>query len=210
VVVDLWWELPRRTPAEYALELAGYEPFERDARMFIATIPDIEEGAEFLDVGPEVAHALVLALSSLPDELRPGLAERFYEGAPAAARGARPALAAAATAALAVAELTGRADLQSERVVDLLTAAAQGDDLSVTSEPAQVEVAKAVARARLDLSLENELSAQSAATTAVIEVLDPSGGVVSLQEVLLRATWAALRSWAPGRVVDLLLAVAAA
>jgi hypothetical protein len=209
VVVDLWWELPRRTPAEYALELAGYEPFERDARMFIATIPDIEEGAEFLDLGPEVAHALVLALSSLPDELRPGLAERFYEER-RPPREARPALAAAATAALAVAELTGRADLQSERVVDLLTAAAQGDDLSVTSEPAQVEVAKAVARARLDLSLENELSAQSAATTAVIEVLDPSGGVVSLQEVLLRATWAALRSWAPGRVVDLLLAVAAA
>jgi hypothetical protein len=198
-----WWDQPRRAPADYALELAGMEPFPRDERMFIATVHEIEELAEFLDVASELAHALVLALSVQPEALRRDFAERFYARRTPRG-GASTQFAAAATAALGVLELT---DIRSERVVDLLTGAAQGDDVSVTPEPAVAEVRKAVVRARLDLGLEDQLATRSAATTAVVEVLDPSGGVVSLQEVLLRATWAALRSWAHERVVELLVAV---
>jgi hypothetical protein len=201
-----WWDQPRRAPAERALELAALEPFPRDEWMFIATVHDIEELAEFLDVGPELAHALVLALSTLSEAWRRDFADRFYaERRPT--DGAPTPFAAAAAAALAVLELT---DLQSERLVDLLTGAAQGDDLSLTPEPALTEIRKTVARARLDLRLEDQLTARSAATIAVVEVLDPSGGVVSLQEVLLRSTWAALRTWPPERVIDLLVAVDAA
>jgi len=82
-----------------------------------------------------------------------------------------------------------------------------GDDPARPPEPALAEVRKVVARARLDLDLEDQLAPASAATTAVVEVLDPSSGTVALQEVLLRATWAALRSWEPDRVLEFLLAV---
>jgi hypothetical protein len=115
-------------------------------------------------------------------------------------------LAAAAAIALLVVDLTDRDELRSARVVDVLTAAAQGDDLSLTPATAAAEIRAAVARARLDAGVGDPFAARSAATTAVLEVLDPASGEVALQEVLLRATWAALRSRQPERVLEFLLA----
>ena len=64
-----------------------------------------------------------------------------------------------------------------------------------------------LARVRGDLSGADPFVPATAAGLAILEVLDPASGDVAVQEVLLRSTWAALRSWAPSRVAELLLAV---
>ena len=100
----------------------------------------------------------------------------------------------AAAVALAVLPLTQRPDLDTVRIADILTAIQQGDDLLLTPPDAVADMSKAVVRARLDLGLEDQLEANAAATIAVVEVLDPSGDLPAVQEVLMRATWAVLET----------------
>ena len=198
--------------AKYVCELADEGVLGPDERVFITTSPVIDEaaGTEILPLESELAHALVLGLATMPEATRRPFADRFF-----AARTGRHAfwapeapyarLAIAAFVALLVIDLAAP-HVQGVRVLDLLNAAAQGDDLSLTPEPALAELRKVVARTRLDLGLEDPLDPRSAATTAVVEVIDPSSGEVALQEILTRATWAAVRSWEPERVLDFLLA----
>jgi hypothetical protein len=78
--VDRWFqESPRRPPAEIACLLAR-DRFWRDDRLrLIGTHPDWPDAAGLLDLGEELAHALVLVLSALPEALRRDLADAFYE-----------------------------------------------------------------------------------------------------------------------------------
>src|SRR6266849_322539 len=77
---DVWWsEVPRRTPAEYATELAR-DRFWRDEQLrLIGTHPDFPEVVMFLDLNEELAHGLVLTLSRLPKERRQPFAEVFFD-----------------------------------------------------------------------------------------------------------------------------------
>ena len=202
--------------AAHALELAAADLFAPDAALFTTTVPEIEEAAPLLELEVELAHALVLVLSALPEVARGSLASAFYDRR---GRDSAPAfgltdpvarLAAAAATAALVLEVARRPELQTPRVVDLLAGAAQRDDVSLTPVPALLEMRDVVARARADTALDDPLAARSAATTAVLEVLDPSSGEVALQEIVLRATWAALRSWDTGRLLEFLLALDAA
>lgn len=210
-VEDWWAEHPRRAPAAYAVELAD-DPFwgDPDVRL-IASHPELEEAAPLLDAPVEVAHALALVVARLPVASRRPFADRFYAAprggfreAPADERGR---LALAAAVALRALPLAGRGDLASERIRDLLEGARQGDDLALTPDTALAEVRKAVARVRLDLELEDPEDPRAAAAIAVVEVLDPSSGAVALQEIVARTAWAAVATWEPGRVLELLLAL---
>ena len=215
--VDRWWsETPRRPRAEYACELARSRAWSAPELVFVTTVPDLEEAAPLLELEVELAHALVLVLSALPEVARGSLASAFYDRR---GRDSAPAfgltdpvarLAAAAATAALVLEVARRPELQTPRVVDLLAGAAQRDDVSLTPVPALLEMRDVVARARAGTALDDPLAARSAATTAVLEVLDPSSGEVALQEIVLRATWAALRSWDTARVLEFLLALDAA
>jgi hypothetical protein len=203
--VERWLsERPRRAPAEYATLFARDRIWRDEGRRFVATNPDLEEAADLLQLEAPFAHALAVVLSRLPAATRLPFAERFYASR-RPAPGERAELRVAAAAALRVLDLAGRDDLRSLRVVDLLYAAEQGDDLSLTPDVALAEIRKAVARVRLDLDLEDESAPESAAAIAVVEVLDPSSGVVPLQEVLVRAAWAAVESWDPERVLAFLV-----
>jgi hypothetical protein len=206
--LDEWFsERPRRRPAEYAAELARGRVWS-SGRRFISTVPAVEEAAPLLGLEPELAHALVLVLNRLPAAERAPFAERFYDSRRSSIDAAEATpLRAAAGVALLVAPLSEHADLTGTRVLDLLQGAAQGDDLSRTPETVLAELRKTVARVRLDLDLEDEDDPRAAAAIAVVETIDPSSGVVPLQEVVVRAAWAAVRSWEPERVLEFLLQV---
>jgi hypothetical protein len=185
----------------------------RDGRVFIESSRDVEEVIEEhgLLLDRETAHALVLALSTLPEALRPAFARRFLTAKtrhrdPWTTTEPTARLAAAASIALLVVDLAGRPDMATARLLDFLHAAAQGDDLSSMPETAFAELAKIVARTRLDLDADNPFDPRAAAASAVVEVIDPSSGQVDLQEILMRATWAAARSWESERLLDFLLA----
>lgn len=206
--VDDWWsEHPRREPAEYAVELSRARVW-HDERRFVRTIPGVEESAPLLGLDPSFAHAFVLVLSQLPAAARQPFAESFYaerSGRMPAER--RDPVAVGAGVGLLILELTEQPWLQEPRIVDLLQGAAQGDDPALTPEPAMAEIRKTVARIRLDLDLEDQSAPSCAAAIALAELLDPSSGMVPLQEVLVRAAWAAVRSWEPARVLRFLLEV---
>lgn len=210
--VDAWWsERPRRTPAEYVCELAAARLWRSETDPFVKTSPEIEETSEtFLHLGKELAHALVIVLRELPRAERRSFAEKFYRrrkrGSEWEITGPATELSRAAAIALLVVELTEHPDLRGMRIVDLLTALAQGDDLSSTPDAVVAEIRKIVARIRLDVELEDELDPRSAAATAIVEVIDPSGGAVALQEVLVRAAWAVVKTWEAERVLDFVLA----
>jgi hypothetical protein len=198
----------RRSPAEYACELARDRFWRDERRRLMATHPDFPDVAMFLQLEEEVAHALVLVLSRLPEERRQPFAEGFFEerarGHPAAPTERGNPLAVAAAVALLVVDLAAD-ELRSERIVDLLHGAAQGDDLTRTPEPALAELRKAIAHVRFDIGLEDPADPRGAASLAIAEVLDPSSDVVALQEVIARAAWAAVESWEPARVLRFLL-----
>jgi hypothetical protein len=195
-------------PALRACALARDRFWRDELRRLIGTHPRWPDAGWDLDLPEELAHALVLALSALPERNRRGLADAFY-----AARRSGPVelpadppqarLAVAAGIALLVVELVP--DLVDERVVDLLRGAAQGDDLTRTPGAAVDELRKTVARIRFDIGLEDPSDPRGAAALAVAEVLDPASEVVALREVLARAAWAAVASWEPRRVLRLLL-----
>ena len=211
--VDRWWsESPRRPPAEYACELARSCAWPVPEVVFVTTVPDPEEAAPLLELEIELAHAPVLVLSQLPGSLRRAFADSSYAERDRRSRESRrfdpeAKLAIAAAVALLVANVTGRADLRDVRMLDLLQGAAQGDDLSQTPEPTRERIAEVVARARLDVAREDALTPTVAATTAIVEVLDPSSETVALQEVVLRATWAVLQTSALQGVTEFLLSL---
>jgi hypothetical protein len=90
---------------------------------------------------------------------------------------------------------------------DLLHGAAQGDDLVDTPKTVFFDLRETVAKLRVDVARADPDDPRSAASTAVVETLDPSSGVVDLQEILVRSAWAAVRSWEPPRVLEFLLRV---
>ena len=195
------------TESERACELARHRFWKDDLRRLIGTHPEWPDAGWDLDLPEELAHALVLVLSRLPENHRRGFADSFYAGkqsrpveVPATMR-----LSIAAGVVLFVVQLVG--DLVDDRSADLLQGAAQGDDLTRTPGPALDELRKTVARIRFDVSLEDPADPRGAAAMAVAEVLDPSSEVVALQEVLARAAWAAVASWEPRRVLGFLLDV---
>jgi hypothetical protein len=205
---DRWWsEKPRRSPAEYACELARGRFWRDEQRRLIGTHPDFPDVATFLELEEEFAHALVLVLSRLPREQRRPFANAFYRNRrrqrPKLPTDAHGRLAVAAAVALLVVELAVD-ELRSERVVDLLHGAAQGDDLTTTPEPALAELRKVIARVRFDVGLEDVTDPRAAASLAVAEVLDPSSDLVAVKEVMARAAWAAVESWEPPRVLEFL------
>jgi hypothetical protein len=217
---EAWWaEEQLRPPADYAVELAAARTLRPSDQLFLATDRDVEEHAAFLDVEPELAHALVLALRDRPKARRLELAIAFYAARRQSGRRdpldwepppRRPALAVGATAAARVVELAEPPSLREERVVDLLTGAAQGDDLTSLPQPAAAELGRVLSAAVSDLASSDPLEPGAAAGRAVVEVLAPASGEVGLQEVLLRATWAALRSWDDAAVLALLVETDAA
>jgi hypothetical protein len=206
--VDEWWsEQPRRDPAEYALELARARVW-RDERRFVRTVADVEDSATLLELDAGFAHALVLVLTQLPEAARRPFAESFYaQRARTATTERHDPLAIGAAVGLLILELTEQPDLQAPCIVDLLEGAAQGDDPALTPESALAEIRKTVARIHLDLDLEDESAPRAAAAIALAELLDPSSGTVPLQEVVVRASWAAVRSWEPAGVLRFLLEV---
>jgi len=145
----------------------------------------------------------VLVLSRLPEGSRRGFADAFYEER--RGRSARRPADEAARRALAAAVVLQVVDLlepklRSERVLDLLHGAAQGDDLTRTPEPAVSELRKTIAHIRFAAEPED-------AALALAEALDPASDVVDLKAVLARSAWAAVESWEPPRVLGFLLAV---
>jgi hypothetical protein len=211
---DAWWaEKPRRSPAEYATELAR-DRFWRDERQrLLGTHPDFPDVEMLLDLNEELAHGLVLALSRLPKERRRPLAEVFFDerrgGDQKIPDDPRLRLAAAAAVALLVLDLAVD-PLRNERIADLLAGAAQRDDLTRTPTAAVVDLQKAIARVRLDVELEDPSDPRAAASLAVAEVLNPAGDIVALKAVVARASWAAVESWEQPRLLAFLLQLAAA
>jgi hypothetical protein len=203
------WDETQTQPAELACRLARSR-FWRDAeRRLIATHPDWPGPASDLRIPDELAHALVLVLSRLPEHHRSGFADAFFAAGRSGPTEIPPdpavRLALAAGAVLLVVEIA--ADVLDERIVDLLQGAAQGDDLTHTPGPALDVLRKAVARIRFDVDFDDPADPRGAVTIAAAEVLDPSSEVVALQEVLARAAWAALETWEPRRVLRFLLDV---
>lgn len=193
--VGKWWsEQPRRPPAEYATLLARMRVWRDVQRSFLVSVPDLWDVDALLELDVELAHALVFVLSRVPAAQRRELADRFYENRIGGWTTPPEPASRAAAVALAVLPLTQRPDLDTVRIADILTAIQQGDDLLLTPPDAVADLSKAVVRARLDLDLEDQLEAHAAATIAVVEVLDPSGDVPAVQEVLMRATWAVLEA----------------
>jgi hypothetical protein len=171
-------------------------------------------GVEDFELGldDEVAGALVHVLTELPRAERAAFADRFYDErddreARHVTRSPEQRLAAGAAIALLVVDLTRSAELAGPRVVDLLVGAAQGDDVSAVPDLVQQELRKVVARIRLDVELEDERDPRSAACTAVVEAIDPSGGTIDLYEILGRATWAQLHARGANAALRFLLAV---
>ena len=199
------WETEALPVAARACVLARDRFWKDDVRRLIGTHPRWPDAGWELELPEELAHALVLVLSRLPETHRRGFADAFYAARRSEQVELPPEawLVVAAGVALLVVELLGA--LVNERVVDLLQGAAQGDDLTGTPGPALDELRKTVARIRFDVGFEDPSDPQGAAALAVAEVLDPSSEVVALQEVLARAAWAAVASWEPRRVLRFLL-----
>jgi hypothetical protein len=210
---DQWLEEPRRSPAEYATELAR-DRFWRDERQrLIGTHPNFPDAAILLDLNEELAHALLLTLSRLPEERRLPFAQVFFDerhgGDKEVPNDPRQRLAVAASVALLVVDLAVD-QLKRERIADLLSGAAQEDDLTRTPATAVVDIQKAVARVRFDIELEDPGDPRAAASLAVAEVLIPAGDVVALKMVVARAAWASVESWEPPRALAFLLQLATA
>jgi hypothetical protein len=200
---------PDESPAAFACKAASARLW-RDRRRFVGTHPDLDEAAGWrVPASPEILHALTLVLSRLPEEERRPFADGFFElrgeTRTTSPRTPEARLRAAAAVALLVLELTQDGRLRSDRIADLLTGAAQGDDLTTTPAPTVDEVQKAVAHVRYDVDLEDEVIPRAAASLAVVEVLDPSSDGVALKEILARAAWAAVESWDRPRVLAFLL-----
>lgn len=206
-----WFEEPLRSPAEYAVELAR-DRFWRDERQrLIGTHPEFPDVVYLLQLSEELAHGLLLVLSRLPEERQAPFAEIFFaehrdgQASLPADHGFRRS--AAASVALLVFELAAAA-VRNARVEDLLTGAAQGDDLTCTPMVAVIELEKAIARVRLSLEVEDLADPRAVASLALAEVLIPAGEVVDLKEVVARSCWAAVESWEPSRVLGFLLQLA--
>jgi hypothetical protein len=198
-------------PAELALRLARDRFWQGAQLRLIATHPKWPEAAWDLGLPEEVAHALVLVLSRLPEAERGEFAEEYFASRSRVLqwwdRGPSDRLAVAAGIVLHIVEIVRRPDIFTGRLLDLLQGAAQGDDLTRTPDAAVAEVKKAVARIRFDIDFDDPADPRGAAALAVAEVLDPSSDVVALQEVLARAAWAAAGTWEPSRVLLFLLDV---
>ncbi len=212
--IDRWWsEEPRRSPAEYATELARDRFWRNEQQRLIGTHPDFPDAATLLGLNEELAHGLVLTLSRLPEDRRQPFAQVFFDesrgGRQEISNDARGRLAVAAIVALLVVDLAVD-QLRSERIADLLSGAAQEDDLTCTPATTVVELQKAIARVRFDVELEDLSDPRAAASLAVAEVLIPAGDVVALKAVVAQAAWAAVESWEPPRVLAFLLQLAAA
>jgi hypothetical protein len=211
--MDGWLsEEPRRSPAEWATDLAR-DRFWRDARRrLIGTHPDFPDAAMLLGLNEELAHGLVLILSRLPEDSRQPFAEAFFDerrgGQHDIPHEPRQRLTAAAKVALLVLELAAQ-PLRNAQITDLLEGAAQGDDLSQTPASAVAELQKAVARVRFDVELEDPEDPRAAASLAVAEVLIPAGDVVELKTVVAAAAWAAVESWERPRLLAFVLRLAA-
>jgi hypothetical protein len=211
---DDWWEEePRRSPAEYATELARDRFWRDEQQRLIGTHPDFPEIAMLLELNEELAHALVLVLSQLPEDRRKPFAHVFFDERRGrhkrVSNDPRRRLAVAATVALLVVDLAVD-PLKSERIDDLLTGAAQQDDLTRTPVTAVADVQRAIARVRFDVELEDLSDPRGAASLAVAEVLIPEGDVVALKVVVAQAAWAAIESWEPSRVLAFLFQLDAA
>jgi hypothetical protein len=211
---DRWWsEEPRRSPAEYATELARDRFWRDEQQRLIGTHPDFPEVTMLLDLNEELAHGLVLILSRLPEDRRKPFAQVFFDERPGRhekiPNDPRRRLAVAASVALLVVDLAVD-QLKSDRIADLLAGMAQEDDLTRTPFTAVVDVQKAIARVRFDVELEDPSDPRGAASLAVAEVLSPAGEVVALKAVVAQAAWAAVESWEPSRVLAFLLQLAAA
>jgi hypothetical protein len=211
---DDWWEEePRRSPAEYATELARDRFWRDEQQRLIGTHPDFPEIAMLLELNEELAHALVLVLSQLPEDRRKPFAHVFFDERRGrhkrVSNDPRRRLAVAATVALLVVDLAVD-PLKSERIDDLLTGAAQQDDLTRTPVTAVADVQRAIARVRFDVELEDPSDPRGAASLAVAEVLIPEGDVVALKVVVAQAAWAAIESWEPSRVLAFLFQLDAA
>ena len=77
--VDDWWsEKPRRSPAEYACELAQDRFWRDEQQRLVGSHPDWPDSAQFLELEDDLAHAFVLLLSRLGAERRVDFAETFY------------------------------------------------------------------------------------------------------------------------------------
>jgi hypothetical protein len=210
--IDKWLsEKPRRPPAETACRLARDGFWKDTRRRLIGTHPDWPDAAWLLELNEEFAHAFVLVLSRLSPGGRRGFADVFYEErrgrATSLPNDARARLALAAAAVLQVVEIAGKPEICNERTLDLLRGAAQGDDLTRTPGPAVDELRKTIARIRLDLEFDDPADPRGAAALALAEVLDPSGELVDVKEVLARSAWAAAETWEPPRVLGFLLQV---
>jgi hypothetical protein len=208
--IESWFE-ERAPRAKIASALARDRFWRDEHRRLVATHPDFPDAARLLGLEAELAHAFLLVLSRLPAGSRTAFAREFYERRPQRAAHHVPVeprekQALAAGFALLVAELAPPA-LRVPRLVDLLHGTAQGDDLTLTPEPALRELRTALARVRFDVELEEPADPRGAAAHALAEVLDPAGEVVALQAVLARAAWAAVESWEPERVLAFLLDV---
>jgi hypothetical protein len=210
--VTRWYhERPRRPPAEIACLLARDRFWRDEGRRLIGTHPEFPDAEWVLETEAEVGHALVLVLSRLPARRRAGFAAAFYEGrtqgrAASVSSDPHARLALAASVALLVVELA-RPELRSERVVDLLQGAAQGDDVTATTRPALLELAGAIAQARVDIELEDPTDPEGTATRAVIEVLDPAGDIVALRSVVSHAAWTAVESRDESGTLDFMRAL---
>jgi hypothetical protein len=205
-----WSEKRRSPPAAYACALATDRFWRDPERFLIGTHPGFPDLAEPLAVDDELAHALLLVVSRLPEQRRRPFADAFYERQASRNHHGRRERAEALALAAGVALLTvGLAApvIRAPAIVDLLQGAAQGDDLARTPEPALAELRKAVASVRYDLDLADPESPAGAASIAVAEVLDPSSDDVALQEVVARAAYAAVESWDDARVLEFLLDV---
>jgi len=207
--IDRWRsEEPRRSPAEYATELARDRFWRDEQQRLIGTHPDFPDAAWLLGLNEELAHGLVLTLSRLPVDRRQPFAQVFFDeshgGRHEISNDPRGRLAMAASVALLVVDLAVD-QLRSERIADLLSGAAQEDDLTRTAATTVVDLQKAIARVRFDVELEDLSDPRAAASLAVAEVLIPAGDVVALKAVVAQASWAAVESWEPPRVLAFLL-----
>jgi hypothetical protein len=189
--------------AEIACSLARDRFWQDEQLRLIGTHPDWPDAADALELDEELAHALVLVLSRLPESRRRGFAEAFYEERHGgSARGPTDGAAQLALAAAVVLHVVDVLEprLRSERVLDLLHGAAQGDDLTRTPEPAVSELRKTIAHIRFAAEPED-------AALALAEALDPASDVVDLKAVLARSAWAAVETWEAPRVLGFLLEV---
>lgn len=216
-------ERPPRPAAEYACALAVDRFWGDDRARLIGVHPDWPDATYLLGLGEEIAHALVLVLGQMPRFERLDFAETFFEeraGAGAspdfqsrfetASRSKLPdayrsRLAVTAQIAFLVLDLTGSTALREETVVDLLRGAAQGDDLTVTPEPAVDRLRRAVATVRFDPTVEDDANPHAVASLAVVEVLDPSSDGVTLKEVLARAAFATVECRPKAQTLSFLL-----